>query len=110
MLVVGRWPVCADSSWRLKNGKQSGAHIFMTTSPMTCRDFVSSLGNYLDGSVTAGHRARMDAHEAGCIQCAAYRKSYEATVRLTKAVRSDDVDETEIPEKLVRSILARRRN
>jgi anti-sigma factor RsiW len=40
--------------------------------PLVCREFVELVTDYLEGSLPAGERARMDAHLAGCDGCSGY--------------------------------------
>ena len=77
----------------------------------TCREFIELLSAYVDGELSEDVRFRFDAHVAACPACSAYLESYEATVKLAKAALSgsDDPVPAEVPEDLVKAILAARR-
>ena len=78
---------------------------------MTCRELTEFLSAYVDNHLPDDVRRRFDAHVAACPACSAYLKSYEATVKLAKAALSgsDDPVPAEVPEDLVKAILAARR-
>jgi anti-sigma factor RsiW len=40
--------------------------------PLVCREFVELVSDYLEGTLPAGERVRMDAHLAGCDGCSGY--------------------------------------
>lgn len=74
-------------------------------SELSCADFVRTLADYCDRSLSAIDLRRSEAHAAACPDCARYRRDYEATVRLLSAT---DDGGAEIPEDLVQAILATR--
>lgn len=78
---------------------------------ITCREFVNRLGPYTDGELAAEPRREMEAHESQCDQCGQYRKSYVAAIKIAKdSVAGDNLNaDAEMPESLVRSILASRK-
>ena len=78
---------------------------------MTCRECIEFFSAFVDGELSEDVRFRFDAHVAACPACAAYLKSYEATVKLAKAALSglDDPVPADVPEDLVKAILAARR-
>jgi anti-sigma factor RsiW len=79
-------------------------------SKLTCREFVEFLGEYLEGRLPPGQLARFGGHLAACPACVSYTRSYRDTVRLGRSVLSN-TDETlpgDVPEELVRAILAAR--
>ena len=78
---------------------------------MTCRELVDFLGAYLDGEVADEVRRRFEEHLAACPECAAYLETYRETVKLAQdAFRDpDDPVPAEVPEDLVKAILAARR-
>jgi anti-sigma factor RsiW len=54
-------------------------------------------------------RAEVELHLASCPSCVAYMKSYRATWRLGQdALRGDEPAPADVPEDLVRAILAAR--
>ena len=81
------------------------------SAPLTCREFVEVLYDYLLGGLGAERTAAMNAHLAACPSCVAYLKSYEASIRMGRLALapSDDTVPAEVPEALVRAVLAARR-
>ena len=77
---------------------------------MTCRDFVEFLIEYLSGDLADVERAAFEAHLAECLACVAYLQTYEKTIHLIKAAYAHPEDPVpdEVPEELVRAILAAR--
>ena len=77
---------------------------------MTCRDFVEFLSEYLSGELAKLERAEFEAHLAECPACVAYLDSYRKTIQLLKAASAHPEDQVpeEVPEQLVRAILAAR--
>lgn len=84
----------------------------MKASTITCREFVQRLGAYTDDELVGESRAEMETHESDCDQCAEYRKSYVAAIKLAKDSAADDnlKADAEMPESLVRSIIASRKH
>lgn len=78
---------------------------------LTCREFVELLYDYLLGGLGAERTAAMNAHLAACPSCVAYLRSYEASIRMGRMALtpSDDPVPAEVPEALVRAVLAARR-
>jgi anti-sigma factor RsiW len=70
---------------------------------------VEFLMGYLDGDLPEPTRGRFEAHLAGCPDCAGYLATYQQAVRLGKAVCAGEGIPEDVPEGLVRSILAARR-
>ena len=76
---------------------------------MNCREFVDFLIDYLEESLPPGQRAAFAGHLRDCPGCVAYLETYRQAVRLGKlACRPDDPPPAEVPEELVRAILAAR--
>jgi len=77
---------------------------------LTCRQFVELIYEYLLGGLGAERTAAMNAHLAACPSCVAYLKSYEASIRMGRLALapSDDLVPAEVPEALVRAVLAAR--
>jgi len=82
-----------------------------TRRPVTCREFVEFLYDYLIGGLGADRTADFNAHLAACPSCVAYMRTYEASIRMGRAALgpSDDPVPADVPEALVRAILAARR-
>ena len=94
---------------------------------MNCREFVDFLMDYLDGQLPENVRSTFEEHLRACPPCEVYLDSYAETVRLGKAVLcAEQTDEAcderegpprvsfdgappmEVPEGLIRAILAAR--
>ena len=77
---------------------------------MTCRELVGFLADYLDGDLPAEVRRVFEAHLADCPECATYLRGYADAIRLARAcAETDDAVPAEVPERLVRAIVAARR-
>ena len=78
---------------------------------MTCRELIDFLGAYLDGQLSEEVRLRFAEHLAACQECSAYLESYRATVQVAKRAfkHPDDPVPADVPEDLVKAILAARR-
>jgi anti-sigma factor RsiW len=77
---------------------------------MTCREFIDFLMEYTEGAIPAAQRAKFDAHLAECPGCVDYLRTYQETVRLGNEAlaRTNTVVPEEVPEELVKAILAAR--
>ena len=73
---------------------------------ITCREVISFLLEYLDGTLSEHERARFEKHLSLCDSCVAYLHTYETTIRMEKLTAAD---EAAIPEDLVKAVLASRR-
>ncbi len=78
---------------------------------ITCREFVDFLDDYLARRLGPARQAEFNDHLSGCPPCVAYMRSYQDSIRLSKAAltRSDDPVPESVPEGLVQAILAARR-
>jgi anti-sigma factor RsiW len=78
---------------------------------MRCREFIDFLDDYMDGALPIAQRHFFDEHLAGCLDCQTYLESYKRTVRLGKLALADGDGPVpaDVPESLVRAILAARR-
>ena len=74
---------------------------------MTCRDVIEFLMDYLDGALPPQERALFEEHFDVCPQCIDYLNTYRETIKLGKA-SFDDPACRDVPEELVRAILAAR--
>lgn len=79
--------------------------------PVSCREFVAALYDYLLGALGPERTALLNAHLAACPSCVAYMKGYEASIRMGRAALepSDAPVPEDVPEALVRAVLAVRR-
>lgn len=76
---------------------------------LTCRELSGFLMDYLDGVLDAATRARFDAHLQICPMCVDYLANYQRAVRLGRdAFAGDDPVPADVPEELVRAVLAAR--
>lgn len=79
----------------------------------TCRELIEFLHAYLDGELEPGRRRLFEEHLAACPPCRDYLDSYRATVALAgvafEGCAPDDPPPGEVPEELVRAVLAARR-
>jgi anti-sigma factor RsiW len=77
---------------------------------LTCREFVDFLMAYLSGELPPGQRAVFEQHLGECPDCTSYLHSYRQTVRIEKiACGCGDPVPADVPEELIRAILAARR-
>lgn len=76
----------------------------------TCRELAEFLADYLENSLAAEQRAEFERHLRMCPSCVAYLNTYRQTIELSRrAYGSGDSDPpAEIPDELVRAILAAR--
>lgn len=58
---------------------------------LTCREIVELLSEYLDRTLPARQRARVDAHLDTCPECSAYLAQLRATLRALGRLREQDV-------------------
>jgi anti-sigma factor RsiW len=75
---------------------------------MTCRELTEFLIDYVDGTLPPAKRTTFDRHLAECADCRTYLGNYEQTIRLGKAVCREEHDavDDDVPEELVRAIVA----
>ena len=73
---------------------------------ITCRQVISFLLEYLDGTLSPEERQRFDEHLAVCASCTAYLATYEITIRMEKLAFAEEAD---VPEDLVAAVVASRR-
>jgi len=78
---------------------------------MTCKELVEFLMDYLDGLLSEPERRRFEEHLGECPDCVAYLATYREAVRLGKeaCTAGGDAIPAEVPEDLVRAVLAARR-
>jgi anti-sigma factor RsiW len=79
---------------------------------LSCRELVEFLADYLDGELAPALRERFEQHLRLCPPCVAYLDSYRETVRMAAdawgACGPEDPVPDEVPEELVRAVLAAR--
>ena len=79
---------------------------------MTCREFADFMMDYLSDELSSESRAQFDHHLCLCANCRKYLTSYEETVKLGKHAFADEdaALPADVPEELVKAILAARRS
>lgn len=76
---------------------------------LTCREFAGFLMAFLDGDLDPFRRRLFVEHIERCRDCDVYLESYRATVALGRRVCSEPdelVEEHNVPETLIRSVVA----
>lgn len=63
----------------------------MGDAPLTCRELVEVVTDYLEGAMPPVERARFDDHLRRCAGCRAYVDQMRRTIELTGRVREDDL-------------------
>jgi anti-sigma factor RsiW len=76
---------------------------------MTCRELVEFLDDYIAGDLPTAQKQIFEEHLAECEDCENYLGSYKTTISLSKAAGKDDAVPADVPDKLVRAVLAARR-
>jgi anti-sigma factor RsiW len=76
---------------------------------LSCKDFVAFLDDYEEGRLAPERRAVFERHLGICSDCTAYLDSYRKTMRLSALAHGDAPVPPEVPEELVRAILAARK-
>jgi anti-sigma factor RsiW len=77
---------------------------------MTCQELVEFLMDYLDGLLSEAQRQGFEEHLGECPDCVAYLTTYQQAIRLGKeaCTAGDDSIPADVPENLVRAVLAAR--
>jgi anti-sigma factor RsiW len=73
--------------------------------PITCRQLISFIADYLGGEVTEDERATFERHLESCRSCRAYLASYRRTIHLSREALETPL--ADVPEELVNAILSR---
>jgi anti-sigma factor RsiW len=78
---------------------------------VTCREFAEFIADYLSGDLAADDRAAFEHHLRLCANCRTYLAGYAETVKLGKRAfdGADDALPPNVPEDLVKAILAARK-
>lgn len=78
---------------------------------LTCREMADFLADYLDGGLNQETRGLFEEHLAECPDCVRYLRGYAETIRLARDACRDGDDRIppEVPDDLVRAVLAARR-
>ena len=75
---------------------------------MTCREFADFMADYLSGELPADVRAQFEHHLSVCTNCVKYLAGYRGAIALGKHAFDDQVP-ADVPEDLVKAILAAKR-
>jgi anti-sigma factor RsiW len=59
---------------------------------LACRDFVELVTDYMEGTMPAAERRRLDRHLQACPHCTRYLDQLRVVVTLTGRLTEDDVD------------------
>ena len=78
---------------------------------MKCRELAEFLIDYVSGELPEETRVSFEVHLTRCRNCHAYLIQYQATVTAGKIACGENSDElpTDVPEDLVRAVLAARK-
>jgi anti-sigma factor RsiW len=78
---------------------------------LTCRELIGRLADFSCGDLPAAEARESKRHLTRCESCAGYWRSYRTTVALARAAYANrNAGPPEIPEELVRGILAAARS
>jgi putative zinc finger protein len=77
------------------------------SSIMTCRELTEFIADYLSGELSPDTRQSFEHHLSVCPNCVNYLASYKAAIELGRGALA--VDETDVPDDLVRAILNSRK-
>jgi anti-sigma factor RsiW len=76
---------------------------------VTCRECSEFLADYVSGELDPAVQAILEHHLELCPNCVTYVKQYSHTIVATRAAFSEDPGEAlDLPEELIRAILAAR--
>lgn len=63
----------------------------MKPQPISCKEFVELVTDYLDGSLSPEDKMRFEEHLAICDGCETYLKQIKETIRLTGALSEEQI-------------------
>jgi hypothetical protein len=75
---------------------------------MTCRELNDFLLDYFEGSLAQPVRDELERHLGLCPPCVRYLDDYREVIRLGGACGGDEAPAHDVPEDLIRAILAAR--
>jgi len=61
--------------------------------PLSCRELVELVTDYLEGAMPARERRRFERHIAGCPHCTAYLEQLRTTLDVLGTIGEDDIEE-----------------
>jgi len=99
------------SSIRLTLRRRMHGMMFKLPLMITCSEFESFILAYLDDDLTPRQKSIFEMHLRVCRECRDYLVAYRASVELAKGTLGQDRDHLEdnIPEDLIKAVLAARR-
>jgi anti-sigma factor RsiW len=74
---------------------------------ITCRELIDFIADYIADELDHESRSEFERHLHRCPSCLYYLDSYRRTMTLTRELAEADQIATDVPEELVRVILAR---
>jgi anti-sigma factor RsiW len=60
--------------------------------PMTCKELVELVTDYLEGNLTRSETARFQRHLDGCDGCTTYVEQFRQTIKLTGSLHEEHID------------------
>jgi anti-sigma factor RsiW len=75
---------------------------------VNCRECADFLADYVAGELPANQLAVFERHLRACSNCEEYMRQYKATILAGRAACADPDAEADVPEPLIRAILAAR--
>ena len=67
----------------------------MTSRPLTCREVIDLLTDYVEDALPEQERRRVEAHLASCDGCTTYLEQVRETIRLTGMLTEEQIPDAE---------------
>ena len=67
----------------------------MTARPLTCREVIDLLTDYVEDALPEQERRRVEAHLASCDGCTTYLEQVSETIRLTGMLSEEQIPDVE---------------
>ena len=67
----------------------------MTARPLTCREVIDLLTDYVEDALPEQERRRVEAHLASCDGCTTYLEQVRETIRLTGMLTEEQIPDAE---------------
>jgi anti-sigma factor RsiW len=67
----------------------------VTSRPMTCREVIDLLTDYVEDALPEQERRRVEAHLASCDGCTTYLEQVRETIRLTGMLTEEQIPDAE---------------
>jgi anti-sigma factor RsiW len=65
--------------------------MFWSKNELVCQEMVELITDYLEGALPRSQRRRFEAHLAACEHCTEYLEQMRVTIKLTGALRDEDM-------------------